>query len=262
MRAKKFLGQHFLKSQKALAHIIDAAGLEKKDLVLEIGPGTGVLTEKLLPLAGKVIAIEKDQELIPNLREKFEKEITQNTLELIAGDILKINPEIFSRDKNHSYKIVANIPYYLTGAILEKFLTATYKPKAMTLLVQREVAERAVAKNGKESLLSLSIKAYGNPRVVARVPRGAFAPAPQVDSAILSITDISGERFRHRNEKLFFELLRRAFGKKRKMVGATLVSHYGESVREALLIADINPKDRPENISISKWSALCQAMGK
>src|SRR3990167_481712 len=158
MKAKKSLGQHFLRSEKALSRIIDESDPAGDDLILEIGPGEGVLTDRLLKFAGKVIAVEKDDKLYEKLKNKYQKEIEGGRLDLIHGDILDFDPNLLKFYSDLSYKIVANIPYNITGAILKKFLSAKYQPETMVLLLQREVAKRIVASNGKESILSISIK--------------------------------------------------------------------------------------------------------
>ncbi len=181
--AKKSLGQNFLKSETVLRAICEAGELNNKDIVLEIGPGKGALTKKLLEKAGKVIAIEKDRDLVELLKEKFAEEIKNKKLELIEGDCLAYDPKL----KNNNYKLVANIPYNITGAILKKFLSGKNKPSLMVLLVQKEVADRIVARDGKESILSISVKVYGTPTYIMKVSKRFFSPSPKVDSAVIKI---------------------------------------------------------------------------
>lgn len=202
MRAKKSLGQNFLKSEAALRKIIEVGEIQTEDVILEIGPGRGVLTEKLLKYAGTVIAVEKDRELVEFLQNKFKKEISSCSLVLVHGDILKFE---LARQDLASYKVIANIPYNITGAILKKFLGGNQPPSAqgyggamperMILMLQQEVAQRVVARGGKESLLSISVKAYGEPKLVMKVPKRYFSPQPKVDSAIISIKNISRKNF-------------------------------------------------------------------
>ncbi len=215
MKAKKHLGQHFLKSESALSKIVDAADPTSDDIIVEIGPGTGALTKQLLFFSGKVIAIEKDRDLIPLLQETFASEIAEGKLDLIEQDILNFDPTILSFYKEHDYKLVANIPYYITGAIIEKFLSTPFQPTQMVVLIQKEVAERIIARDKKESILSIAVKAYGIPKIIAKVPPGAFVPPPTVDSAILSIEDITRDFFVDLDEALFFKVLKGVFGKKR-----------------------------------------------
>lgn len=247
------LGQHFLKSQKALTKIISAAELTDKDVVLEIGPGKGVLTERLLKNAKKIIAVELDPNLIFYLKMKFEKEIEAKKLILIEGDIIKLNIETLHLKK---YKVVANIPYYITGILLRKLLSSKVQPTKAVLLMQKEVAER-IAVDKKESMLSLSIKAYGKPKYIGTVSAKNFTPPPRVDSAILLIENISRDFFKGINEERFFELLRGGFSSKRKMLINNL-SEFGnkEKLEIALYKSGIDTGERAENVDINKWKTL------
>jgi 16S rRNA (adenine1518-N6/adenine1519-N6)-dimethyltransferase len=262
MKAKKSLGQHFLKSEKALHQIRDAADVTGADIVLEIGPGLGVLTADLLQFAGKVVAIEKDRDLIPHIKEKFTMAIAENKLEILEEDVLDFDPNIMNFYKDFTYKVVANIPYYITGAILEKFLSSETQPESMTLLIQKEVAERIVARDKKESILSLSVKAYGTPKIIAKVPAGAFNPPPNVDSAILHIDRISRDFFSDIDEQLFFDLIKTTFAGKRKQIGGTLALFLKnrELALDLLQKTTIDPKSRPEDISLSSWKKLTHAL--
>src|SRR3989344_6801 len=226
MRTKKSLGQHFLNSPKIIGDIVSAGKVTKGDLVLEIGPGEGTLTSALLKTGASVIAVEKDDRLIPILQEKFAKEILSRQLTLIHNDILEINMSKTVFDIKKSYKVVANIPYYITGQIIRLFLETDRQPESMTLLVQKEVAERVVARDKKESLLSLSVKVYGEPKIIRVVGRGAFSPQPNVDSAILYIGNVSRKNFSEGSprgkggvdEKLFFRIIHIGFAHKRKQL--------------------------------------------
>jgi len=250
MYAKKSLGQHFLTSQGALAKIIEAGNLKKIDVVLEIGPGKGVLTEKLLEQVKKVIAIEKDNALFELLKEKFKKEIKNKKLELLNADILDYEPR-------GEYKLIANIPYNITGAILEKFLSAEHQPELAVLLVQKEVAERIVAKNDKESILSISVKVYGEPKYIQTVKAGSFSPAPKVDSAIIAIENISKDFFRDFSEKDFFTALRAGFKSKRKKLSSNLSKIYPkEHVKETFQEIGLDDNLRAEDLSVSGWINL------
>ena len=200
-KAKKSLGQNFLKSEPALQMMCDAGALTTTDTILEIGPGKGALTERLLTRAGKVIAVEKDRELIAILQEKFANDIENKKLLIIDGDILEFDPK-HAGMKEGEYKIIANIPYNITGSIIRKFLSETIQPNTMVLLVQKEVAQRIVARDTKESILSLSVKAYGTPKYMMKVGKRFFTPAPKVDSAIIAVTDISKKRISHRPHNL------------------------------------------------------------
>lgn len=258
MHAKKSLGQHFLTSRGALAAIIDSADLNAKDVVLEIGPGKGILTTELLKHAKQVIAIEKDRELFTWLGIQFADEIRNKKLILLNEDILEFEPK-------GDYKIVANIPYNITGAIIEKFLSAKNQPSSMTLLVQKEVAERIVAKNPsqsragtKESILSLSVKVYGEPKYIQTVKAGSFNPPPKVDSAILQISHISRAKFKEIkvDEEKFFKIVKTGFAHKRKTISNNL-KMFKVSLR-TLEECGVKPTDRAEDITLKQWLCLAK----
>jgi 16S rRNA (adenine1518-N6/adenine1519-N6)-dimethyltransferase len=259
--AKKSLGQHFLKSERALSAIVDAGGPTGNDLVLEIGPGQGVLTERLMRFAGKVIAIEKDDFLFEELKEKYAREIEAGKLDLIHGDILDFDPNVLRFYKDLEFKIIANIPYNITGAILEKFLTAEYQPETIVLLVQDEVAKRIVARDGKESILSISVRAYGKPLYIDKVLAGSFVPAPTVDSAIIAIEGISKDFFHNFNEKAFFQLLKAGFQSKRKKLSSNLSNIVPkERVLSAFEALGLDENARAEEISSETWQKLAEIL--
>ena len=235
-RAKKSLGQNFLKSMVALNKIIEAGEIKPNDIILEIGPGKGALTEKLLEKAGYVIAIEKDKDLYELLKIKFAKEIENKKFILVNDDILKLQITNYELRK---YKIIANIPYNITGAILKKFLTGenpsgigprASQPNMMVLMVQHEVAKRIIANDKKESILSISVKAYGEPKMIMKVPARYFSPAPKVDSAIIKISNISRKLFEQNSqgrslrnfEERFWEIIHAGFAHKRKKLSNNL----------------------------------------
>ena len=252
--------------------IVNAAEVNADDIVLEIGPGHGALTERLMFFAGKVIAIEKDDELYEELKKKYEKEINAGKLDLIHGDALEFNPELLRFYADFSYKLVANIPYNITGAIFKKFLSASYQPELMVLLVQREVAKRIVASDDKESILSISIKVYGKPRYVEMVKAGSFVPRPKVDSAIIAIENISKEFFENmaRNNNLgvqllsvekiereFFEMVRAGFSAKRKKLSSNLSNIFDkEKVIEVFEKLGLDENTRAEDVNIDVWQKL------
>ncbi len=247
MQKKKSLGQHFLHSAHHLEHIADAATIKKGEQVVEIGPGDGALTGELLARGARVLAIEKDRRLIPILKEKF----AGKNFEVLEGDALEVEPENIVHG---TYKVVGNIPYYITGALLKKFLSTKKQPSLLVFLMQKEVAER-IAREKKESVLSLSVKAYGVPRYAGKVPRGAFVPPPKVDSAILVVSDISRKNFSSAaHEKKFFELVKKAFGQKRKMLRATLKELGKEAVRLG--------ERRAEDLSIEEWLSLSKGRSR
>ncbi len=259
MKAKKSLGQHFLKSEKALRQIVEAGTIKPMDTILEIGPGTGILTNQLLQQAKQVVAVEKDRELIQYLSENFTSDIEGRKLVILDKDILSFDPATMQW-YGKTYKLIANIPYYITGAIIEQFLSARFQPSQMVLLIQKEVAERIVARDHKESVLSIAVKAYGKPHIIDKVPKGAFSPAPKVDSAIISIKDISRAFFSDCDETLFFSLLKSLFGKKRKQIGGSLAEYMGNKTNalEVLNHIHIDPKTRPEDMMLNDWKSLVQ----
>ncbi len=256
MRAKKTLGQHFLMHAQTANRIVQAAPLEEGDTVLEIGPGRGILTRALLSRAKRVIAVEADADLIPLLEETFKEE---QGLTLIHQDIRAFNPSTIEGE----YAVVANIPYYITGEIIRSFLSASHKPRSLTLLVQKEVAVR-IARAKKESLLSLSVKAYGTPHYTFTVPKGAFKPAPSVDSAVLTIRDVQKDAFASKKEEEdFFSLLHAGFAHKRKLlVGNLSVLAPKERVLEAFTEAHVAEKARAEDVPLSSWRVLAKNLGK
>lgn len=256
-KAKKSLGQNFLKSVPALNAIISSGEIKKYDIVLEIGPGKGALTEKLLEKSGKVIAIEKDRDLLEILQEKFKEEIKNGKFVLINEDVL--NYEI----KEKNYKIIANIPYNITGAILKKFLTSKNQPERMVLMVQNEVARRIVARDGDESILSISVKAYGNPKIIMKVPARYFSPAPKVDSAIIAINNISINTFEGNkvNEEKFWELVKNGFAHKRKVLISNLKDLYKkEKILEIFETLNISEKTRAEDLTLENWIAITKML--
>lgn len=258
MFPKKSLGQNFLTNTDIVASIADAGSLSPKETVLEIGPGRGILTEELLKRGVNVIAIEKDRELIPVLEEKFKKEIKNKQLTLIYGDILELPTTDYLQPTAH-YKLIANIPYYITGQIIRKFLEEKNQPEKMVLLVQKEVAERIIAKDGKESLLSISVKVYGEPKFIKIVKAGAFNPAPKVDSAILLIDNISNDFFKDISPERFFEILHAGFAHKRKQLFGNLKSVFKEGeLSKKMKSCEIKENERAETLKKENWSCLCQ----
>ncbi len=250
------IGQHFLKSPIIAKRIANSAKLSKEDCVVEIGPGKGVLTRELLKQTRKVVAFEKDVELLQSLKEKFKREVERKHLLLIEGDILEFNIENL-KELPKNYKLVANIPYYITGNIIRKFLSIKKQPSLISILIQKEVAERIKSK--KDGLLSLSIKAYGKVEYVEKIKKTCFSPNPKVDSALIRISNISKENFKSLNEELFFKILKTGFLHPRKK----LLSNISEikPKEEAVVIfekLDIPQNSRPEDLKIQKWLELAK----
>lgn len=258
MRAKKSLGQNWLKSESAIKEIVKAAEIKGGDLVLEIGPGRGALTKSLLAEGALVLAVEKDDRLISELEEKFIEEIKNKRLILVHEDILHLDfSKIF---KTHllanlsTYKLVANIPYYITGQVIRKFLSEEQtQPSLMVLMLQKEVAKRIVASDKKESLLSISVKVYGEPKYIKTVPAGAFEPKPKIDSAILLVKNISRNYFASVSEAKFFEILKGGFAQKRKLLKGNLGK--GDGI---LTACDIPLKARAEDLNLENWQCLAK----
>jgi 16S rRNA (adenine1518-N6/adenine1519-N6)-dimethyltransferase len=258
---KKSLGQNFLMHARIAERMVHASGIGEGSTVLEIGPGTGMLTRALFDTVPevKVVAVEADESLIAGLEEKFSSELQTGRLTLIYADVRNFDPGSISGD----YGIVANIPYYITGEILRQFLGAKHKPQSMTVLVQREVAAR-VARGPKESILSLSVKVYGTPKYCFTVPRGAFFPAPNVDSAVLSIQNIDQNVFGtgtadQKAEIQFFEMIKAGFGQKRKKLSKNLELLYSrEKIEAAFETLKINPDTRSEDLALADWKNLLQ----
>jgi 16S rRNA (adenine1518-N6/adenine1519-N6)-dimethyltransferase len=255
--AKKSLGQNFLKSQPALNDIIKAGDISDGDTVIEIGPGKGALTKRILHQAGFVIAIEKDSRLIPLLTEMFTDEIHVGKLEIREQDIMEVDP----RDLPQEYKIIANIPYYITGALIEKFLSTDNQPSRMVLLLQKEVAERIAARDGKESILSLSVKAYGRPQYKGTVKAKYFSPQPKVDSAIILIETISKDFFSEFSEEHFFTIIKTGFAHKRKMLAGNLKQKFDkEIIEKAFQKAGVLKTARAEDVTLEQWKMICETI--
>ncbi len=261
IKTKKTLGQNFLRDRTILRKMVVIGEITGKDLVLEIGPGEGILTEEILKAAGKVIAVEKDDRLIDFLKNKFSDEISDSRFELIHGDVLE-TPIFNFQFSTEPYKIVANLPYYITGKFLRKFLQAENQPKLMVLMLQKEVARRIAGyghPDDRQSVLSLSIKCFGEPKYIQTVKAGAFRPAPKVDSAILLISKISRDFFRHNkiNEQEFFEILKAGFAQKRKVLNKKLLRFATpEKIEEVFKTCGLNEKVRAENLSLENWGCL------
>jgi 16S rRNA (adenine1518-N6/adenine1519-N6)-dimethyltransferase len=262
--AKKSLGQNFLNNQAIIDKIIAAANPTATETVLEIGPGKGILTKSLVACAGTTVAIEKDNGLFAHLGELFEQEINQGKLSLVHGDALDFDPETLR--SYGSYKLVANIPYNITGAIIEKFLSCSFQPTMMVLMVQKEVAERIVAKNkktggqGKESILSIAVKVYGEPEYICTVKAGNFTPAPKIDSAVIKINNISREKFLNKHhEEVFFQIMKAGFAHKRKTLAGNLKNILEPELVTAILSSNnISPSVRAEDLGINDWLILAQ----
>ena len=270
LRARRSLGQHFLVDRKVLERIASAAEITREDIIIEVGSGLGILTKELAKWAGFVIAIELDDRLAAILRQ--EMAVVKNVT-VINEDILKIDPaalieeqkvEIALEGKPFNYKVVANLPYYITSAVLRHFLEASPKSHLMVVMIQKEVAEAIVSEPGDMSLLSISVQFYGKPEIVGYVPAESFYPVPEVDSAILRIKlypqpivvvgDVNG----------FFGLVRAGFCAPRKQLANSLAQGLNIDKSEALSLldrADIMYRRRAETLSVEEWKRLWQVFG-
>jgi 16S rRNA (adenine1518-N6/adenine1519-N6)-dimethyltransferase len=260
---EKWLGQNFLISKNVLRKIVEAAEISKKDTILEIGPGIGNLTIELAKRAKKVIAVEKDKRMIEILKENLKD---YKSVEIVQGDILKLEPKSYEL-KAKSYKIVANIPYYLTSRLIRKFLETKNKPKSMVLMVQKEVAQRICAKPPKMNLLAVSVQFYAKPKIISFVPKNCFWPKPKVDSAILKI--VPEDRIQkisdRKNfalgqfEKLFFKIVKAGFSQPRKQLVNNLsdgLKLNKEKAKKWLLENGLKPEQRAETLKIEDWLNL------
>lgn len=254
LRAHKGLGQNFLQDPLALEAIVAAAEIQVTDSVLEIGPGLGSLTRYLAESAEKVIAVELDAKLIPPLKDVLSR---YQNVQIIHGDILKLSLKDLIEDDG--YLVVANIPYYITSAVIRHLLENQSKPRRIVLTIQKEVARRICAKPGDMSLLALSVQVYGAPRIAAHIPAGAFFPTPKVDSAVLIIDIFPAPLVGQDLLDSFFKLIKAGFSQKRKTLRNSLSSglHISPTnAAELLTQANIDPQRRAETLSIEEWERL------
>jgi 16S rRNA (adenine1518-N6/adenine1519-N6)-dimethyltransferase len=261
LRAKKGLGQHFLVDGRVLQRIVAAADLTPEDTVIEVGPGLGILTRELAQQAGIVIAIEADSEMVSALSKLVAR---YPNLAVTQGDIMHIDPVplLPSPDGvSTSYKVVANIPYYITSAVLRHFLEASRQPTLMVVMVQKEVGKAIVARPGDMSLLAVSIQFYGKPSIVARVPARSFYPPPKVDSVILRIDVYDKPPVDVPSARAFFDTVRAGFSAPRKQLRNSLAQGLAVGTQEAadlLERAVVDPRRRAETLSIEEWGRLCR----
>lgn len=263
LRPRKSLGQNFLADEHALAKVVATAELGPEDLVLEVGPGLGSLTRHLASRARQVVAVELDQNLLPPLREVLRP---YQNVRLVHGDILEQNLQVLLSGErgeeipNH-YAVVANIPYYITSALIRHLLEAPFKPDRIVLTMQKEVALRICADPPGMSLLALGVQVYGQPHIEARLPAGAFYPVPKVDSAVLRIEVYPSPLIPPPYTEPFFRLAKAGFSQKRKNLRNALsggLAQSKETVETLLAAAEIDPRRRAETLSLSEWSRLAE----
>lgn len=258
IRGKKSLGQNFLVDRQAALKIVSAAELAAGDTVLEIGPGPGTLTAHIAQRAGRVIAVELDRDMLAPLEEAVQG---FRNVQIVHGDILE--QDIAALTGTPKYKVIANLPYYITSAVLRHVLETAPRPALMVVTVQREVAERIVARPGEMSLLAVSIQFYGQPHIVAHIPPGAFRPAPQVHSAAVRIDCFQTLPWENVSEEAFFRTVRAGFGQRRKQLRNALSNGLGipvTQVLEALNKTGIDVRRRAETLSIEEWVTLARAL--
>lgn len=259
LKAKKRLGQHFLIDRSVLETILRAAKLLPEDVVVEVGPGLGVLTAALAREAGKVIAVELDSELTVLLKEKLS---SQANAEVVNADILKVDlSQLLGRSTQ--YKVVANLPYYITSPILRYFMENPLKPSLMVMMLQKEVAEAIVARSGKMSILAVSLQVYSKPEIIARVPANSFYPRPKVDSAIVRFDVLPEPAVKVADMAGFFDVVRRGFSSPRKQLRNSLANGYGVKPAEVDPLfehAGIDSRRRAETLSLEEWAGLYRAV--
>ncbi|MDH3942757.1 MAG: 16S rRNA (adenine(1518)-N(6)/adenine(1519)-N(6))-dimethyltransferase RsmA [Anaerolineae bacterium] len=256
LRPSKGLGQNYLVDEAALARIAEAAEIQASDQVLEIGPGLGSLTRHLALAAGRVVAVEIDSKLMPPLREVLEP---YPNVELVNADILDLRLE--EHFDSPGYIVTANIPYYLTSAILRFLLESPRPPARFVLTVQEEVAGRITAAPGDMSLLALSVQVYGAPEIVLKLPAQAFFPAPKVDSAVVRIRSFEQPRIPRAQLDIFFRMAKAAFRQKRKTLANSLSAGLAltkPAAQELLQTAAIDPMTRPQRLSLDEWARLAE----
>jgi len=257
LRPSKGLGQNFLQDNQALQTIVACAEIAPVDDVLEIGPGLGNLTRYLALAAHSVTAVELDKLLFPALKKVI---APYQNVHLVQGDILNLVPAELM--KSTDYLVVANIPYYITSAIMRHLLENGGHPRRLVLTVQEDVAERICAKPGKMSLLSLSVQVYGTPAIVAYIPAEAFFPAPKVDSAVLRVEILPEPVIPTQLLNTFFTLIKAGFSQKRKTLRNSLSGGLGIAPAEAekmLAVAGLDPMRRAETLSLEEWGRLCNS---
>jgi len=254
MRPNKAFGQNFLVDRAVLMKIVEAADIEADEEVLEVGAGTGVLTRELARRARRVVAVEMERDML-TLLAKTTGEF--KNVEVIARDLLFLDPvEVFGQAP---YKLIANLPYYITAPTFRHFLESANPPRVLVVMVQQEVAQRIVAGPGDLSVLGVSVQFFGQPRIVARVPARAFYPAPKVDSAILRVDVHAEPPLAPTEQESFFRVVQAGFSERRKQLHNSLTHglHYkNELIRNWLASAGIDASRRAETLSIEEWLRL------
>ncbi len=265
LKARKGLGQHFLIDAEVMEAVVAAAELDSTDTVIEVGPGLGIMTDELAKQAGWVIAIELDNKLAAILR----KTLAHDNIVILNEDVLGTDPKTLLQGRAPDvpqalspYKVVANLPYYITSHVLRHFLETSVKPEVMVVMVQKEVAEAIVAGPGKRSVLSISVQFYGRPSIVTYVPAASFYPKPGVDSAVVRI-DVYPHPPVDVDEEGFFKLVRAGFTASRKQVANSLAQGLKLPKTEVLTLLEkvnIDPRRRAETFTLEEWATLWQVL--
>ena len=261
LRPSKGLGQNFLIDHAVLEKIVAAAELTPDDAVLEVGAGLGTLTERLAQSAGHIVAVELDQRLMPVLRSVL---ASFDNVTLVQGDILALDPAALVNVPSARYSVVANLPYYITSAVLRHLLETSLRPRRMVVTVQREVAQRVVAEPGQMSLLAVSVQFYGRPRLLFRVKPGSFYPSPAVESAVLQIDPYTTSPVDVVDPVAFFRVVRAGFGQRRKQLRNTLAAGLGrpsDEVAARLREAGVDPRRRAQALTLEEWARAARALG-
>jgi 16S rRNA (adenine1518-N6/adenine1519-N6)-dimethyltransferase len=260
LRPQKSLGQNWLVDESALARIAAAAELTRQDTVLEIGPGLGSLTRYLAESAGRVVAVELDSALMPPLRRVL---ADYSNVTLVQGDILQFNPAALVAAP--CYKVAANLPYYITSAVIRHLLEADVSPSLIVLTVQLEVAQRITAAPGKLSLLGVSVQFYGRPSIVTRIKADAFYPAPKVDSAVVRIEPYKTLTVQVDDRDEFFAVVKAGFAQKRKQLHNALTGGLARPQAEiaaALERAGVDGRRRAETLTLAEWGSVAHALSR
>lgn len=258
-KPKKHFGQNFLINKGIVEKIIKASDLNKDDVVIEVGPGLGVLTFEIAPKVEKILAVEKDKKLVASLKTRLEEMCIKN-VQIVEQDILKFQPKNYNL-KTNSYKLTANIPYYLTSALIKKFLEEKERPKEMILMIQKEVAQRICQKE-KSSILSLSVQFYADAEILFPVSKNSFWPAPKVDSAMIKI--IPKKERPPIDPQLFFKLIKAGFSSPRKQLISNLSKNLKierEILENIFSICNIPPKSRAEDLNLQTWFSIIPLLG-
>ncbi len=265
-RKQKKLGQVFLKDEETIQKIIQAADINSKDQILEIGPGKGILTQAFLKTGAEIIAVEKDPELVKFLKDYFKDKLN---LKIIQGDIRDFLQNTEYRILNTEYKAIGNIPYYLTSRLLRLLLENPIKPKLIVLMIQKEVAERIIAQPPKMNLLSASVQFYAKPEIICYVPRTAFYPEPKVDSAVIKITPLPAKILKQnlggQTPQSFFKVIKAGFKQPRKLLINNLSKNLSikrDVLQKIFIQLNMPLNTRAQNLSIKEWISLSSLLIK